>query len=273
MKKRILVIAKAEPSPSTKYGSSVCTAGITEEGEFIRLYPIPYRVFCDRRTKFNKYDWIEVDCEKADDDPRIESYKVKGDIQVVGHINTDFNWAERNSIVLPLRSKNFFELEEKDASLGLVRPTEVLDFFKARASEGALGDDVRTHRKAMQMIFETEGDSVYMKPIPVISDIEMYYRYKFKCKDEATVHEIMCEDWELYEAVRSWKNTYGTDDAVWEMIYNTFFNAFTMSRDLHFFVGTHFRWGTWVIIGVYYPPRTGPPNTYQTRLFGTTLML
>jgi hypothetical protein len=267
MKKRVLVIAKTEPSPSTKYGSSVCTAGITDEGEFIRLYPIPFRVFCDRETKFNKYDWIEVECEKATDDLRKESYKIKGDIRVVGHIGTELNWAERNNLILPLRSKNFSELDENGASLGLVRPSEVFDFLKTKASTGPLDDDVKTHRKAMQMIFDFESEYARIKPIPAISKIDAYYRYKFRCKDEEASHEMMCEDWELYESVRSWKDRYGTDEAVWDKIYEKFFDYFTKERDLHFFVGTHFRWGTWVIIGTYYPPLVGPPNTRQSRLF------
>lgn len=274
MKKRVLVIAKAEPSPSKKYGASVCTAGITEEGEFIRLYPIPFRVFCDRETRFNRYDWIEADCEKSSDDRRKESYKVKSEtIKVVGSINTDFNWAERSRYVLPLRSKNFSELNESGASLGLVRPSEVLGLIRTKPSDGPLGNDVKNNRKAMQMMFDTEHEATHLRPVPVINEIDTYYRYRFKCKDEETIHEIMCEDWELYESTRSWKDRYGTDDAVWEKICEKFFSVFTSKHDLHFFVGTHFQWRTWVIIGIYYPPKVGPPNTCQTRLFGTGPLL
>jgi len=268
MKKRVLVIAKTEPSPSKKYGASVCTAGITDDGEFIRLYPVPFRIFCDNKTRFSKYDWIEVECEKADDDPRKESYKIKGDIKVVRHVGPEFNWAERNDLILPLASKNFSELEEKNASLGLVRPSEVLSFLKSKISDGSINSDVKEHHKTLQMIFEEEGNSVHMKPIPAISNIDEYYRYKFKCKDDESIHEMMCEDWELYESVRSWKETYGTDEMVWEKIYEKFFDIFINDRNLHFFVGTHYRWGTWVIIGVYYPPKTR-----QTRLFNISLLL
>lgn len=35
MKKKVLVLVKAEPAPSSRYGACVCTAGITDEGEFI----------------------------------------------------------------------------------------------------------------------------------------------------------------------------------------------------------------------------------------------
>ena len=127
-KKRILILVKVEPAPSKKYGSTVCTAGITEDGEFIRLYPIPFSLFCDKDRKFSKYDWIECECEKAEpgDDARKESYKVKADsIHVVGHIDTDYRWAERNNIVRPHISRNFKELVAEGSSLGIIRPKEV----------------------------------------------------------------------------------------------------------------------------------------------------
>ncbi len=41
-KKRVLVTVKAYPEKSKKYGEVVCTIGLTEEGEWIRLYPIPF---------------------------------------------------------------------------------------------------------------------------------------------------------------------------------------------------------------------------------------
>jgi hypothetical protein len=40
MKKRILIVAKTYPCPSTKYGELVCTAGIDETGKWHRLYPV-----------------------------------------------------------------------------------------------------------------------------------------------------------------------------------------------------------------------------------------
>ncbi len=40
---RVLITVKTYPIPSAKYDELSCTAGVTEEGEFIRLYPINYR--------------------------------------------------------------------------------------------------------------------------------------------------------------------------------------------------------------------------------------
>ena len=80
----------------------MCTAGITEEGEWIRLFPIPFR-FLDDPKQFRKYDWIEAKVMKARSDPRAESYIVDVDsIQVVDKIKTDKAWGARRAIVGPL---------------------------------------------------------------------------------------------------------------------------------------------------------------------------
>ncbi|MBQ3736280.1 MAG: hypothetical protein II855_05035 [Candidatus Methanomethylophilaceae archaeon] len=253
MKKKVLVLAKAEPAPSSKYGASVCTAGVTDEGEFIRLYPIPYTIFCDSSTRFSKYDWIEVECERSDTDKRPESYKVKPEtIRVVGHIGTDYNWAERNSIVLPLLSDGINELKAKGVSLGLIKPTRVLDLYRDKTDTE---DEIREeYRKTFQMVFDTETER--MKKIPVIKPIDVHYSYKFECAGDPSVHDIMCEDWELYQSARSWPLHYGNDEqVVWEKIHEKYYDKFTTDNDLYFFVGTHFRFKTWIIIGLYYPPK------------------
>lgn len=61
-KKKVLVTVKAYPERSKKYGSVACTVGLTEEGEWIRLYPITLDVFSGE-NKLRKYDWIEVECK------------------------------------------------------------------------------------------------------------------------------------------------------------------------------------------------------------------
>ena len=38
---RVLVTVKAYPKPSGKYEELVCTAGFTESGKWIRIYPLP----------------------------------------------------------------------------------------------------------------------------------------------------------------------------------------------------------------------------------------
>lgn len=63
-REKILVTVKAYPNPSKRYIETVCVAGVTESGKWIRLYPIPYR-FLEYDRQFPSYAWIDVDVRKS----------------------------------------------------------------------------------------------------------------------------------------------------------------------------------------------------------------
>ena len=56
---KVLITVMTYPHPSRGYQELVCTAGITEAGDWIRLYPVDYR-YRERDQQFRKYQWIEV---------------------------------------------------------------------------------------------------------------------------------------------------------------------------------------------------------------------
>ena len=72
---RVLILCKTYPSPSSKYAETSCVAGMTEDGKFIRLYPVPFRLVADEQ-QFKKWQWITARLEKARDDHRPESHRV-----------------------------------------------------------------------------------------------------------------------------------------------------------------------------------------------------
>jgi hypothetical protein len=72
---KILVLVKTYPNISKKYRETVCTAGVKENGDWVRMYPIPFR-FLNDGQKFTKYQWINAQLEKNKQDTRPESYKV-----------------------------------------------------------------------------------------------------------------------------------------------------------------------------------------------------
>jgi hypothetical protein len=74
-RKRIYITVKTYPTLSEKYDELVCTAGICEDGSWIRLYPLPFRKL-EHEQKYKKWQWIEVDVERRTQDFRPESYKV-----------------------------------------------------------------------------------------------------------------------------------------------------------------------------------------------------
>lgn len=113
-KLKVLITVKTYPIPSKKYNELVCTAGVRENGELVRLYPINFRDL-PYSQQYTKYQWIEVVAEKhAGPDKRKESYKpdVKT-IKMLGEpIPTDHgDWSERAKYVLKKIARSLEELE------------------------------------------------------------------------------------------------------------------------------------------------------------------
>ena len=75
--KKILITVTTYPLPSRSYDELVCTAGVLEDGSWIRIYPIPLSFLNQVKQDigFKKYTWIELDVEKrTSSDFRPESY-------------------------------------------------------------------------------------------------------------------------------------------------------------------------------------------------------
>ncbi len=56
---KVLVTARTYPAPAKQGVEVSCTGGITEDGRWIRLFPVPYR-FLDQDRRFRKYQWIDA---------------------------------------------------------------------------------------------------------------------------------------------------------------------------------------------------------------------
>src|SRR6056297_3158841 len=96
---RVLITVTTYPLPSRSYDELVCTAGVLENGEWIRIYTVPLRFLIDLkgsgRVKNVKYTWIELDLNERSDDFRPESHSPVNydfkDIVIGDTINTDVN--------------------------------------------------------------------------------------------------------------------------------------------------------------------------------------
>jgi len=127
----MVVTVKAYPSISTRYGETVCVAGVrtdTREPEWVRLYPVQYRDL-DYARRFSKYQRLTLDVLEASD-ARPESLKpVIDTIELGGTLNTADGWAERRGLVEPLMIGSMCQLRALQASegrsLGVFRPATV----------------------------------------------------------------------------------------------------------------------------------------------------
>ena len=130
---RILITVKTYPVPSARHKEVVCTAGITEKGEWVRIYPIPYRSM-DKAERFCKFQWIEVDITRDTKDPRLESHKLIGNIIPLQKMTTVDNWQSRKNMILKHIYTNLTTLinEARDVniftSLAIFKPTKIVRF-------------------------------------------------------------------------------------------------------------------------------------------------
>src|SRR6267154_3459959 len=102
--KKALILVRTYPTPATNGVEVSCTAAGSEDGKWLRLFPIPYR-FLDQDKRFAKYQWIEASMKKASD-ARPESYKLDyNSIKPVSDVLSSKNeWAARKRYVEPLKA-------------------------------------------------------------------------------------------------------------------------------------------------------------------------
>ncbi len=223
---------------------------MTEDGEWIRLFPVPYR-FLSVDKRFSKYQWIEASVIKASDHRR-ESYHVDIDsIEIVSErMPTISKWKERRELLAPLLSDSLCSLQarrdkDKFPTLGFFKPKTITGFdmlpVDPNWSESELG-------KLRQVPLFQSAPAVELEKIP------FDFRYRFTCDElKCNGHNLTCTDWELGASYLSWRREYG--EAEWEEKFRMRYEHDMMERNAtHFFVGTlRAHPASWIIVGLFYP--------------------
>ncbi len=197
-KLKVLITVKTYPIPSAKYDELVCTAGVTESGDFIRLYPINFRDL-DYVSKYEKYQWIEVIAEKhTGHDARKESYRPDcKTLRILGEqIPTKSgDWSKRAKYVLAKKANSIEELKERQkadkTSLGIFKPKKVHDLV-IEPDDPEWKSEFKNACK-QQRFWDTRTKS---KELP--RKVPFKFQYRFECDDpRCNDHKMMIEDWEV----------------------------------------------------------------------------
>jgi len=263
---RILITVKTYPIISVKHGEEVvCTAGFDEEGNWIRIHPVPFRQL-DYFSQFSKYNWIEVDLVKSTSDYRLESFQpISVDqpnaIRIVGKIETDNNWHDRKSIVLRNVYHDIGQIVSEARDEGLLRslvvfkPTEILD-FKIRPGISKWTQKELGVLNQLEL-FETRQKKEVIKKLP--------FKFSYTFRDiNGSEHTMMNEDWELGALFwRMFEKYNGDIDAACADVKKKYWDDFALTKDLHFFLGTTLKWhkksdNPFIIVGTFHPKRDEP---------------
>jgi hypothetical protein len=257
-KTKVLIAVKTYPTISEKYDELVCTAGFTEDGNWIRIYPIQFRKLA-YENQYHKYDWIEIDLLKNTEDFRPESYRprtVETEPTSIARIDTKNNWAERKSIVLNKVYNNMetliIEAKNKEicTSLAVFKPTKVIDFIWKEVEREWDKDKIA---KLKQMnIFERGSTTNVVRKLP--------FKFSYVFEDVAGKKStMMIEDWEV--GALFWK--YPDEKVACKKVKEKYFDDFAKTKDLYFFLGTTKKFHSvgpnpFVIIGTFHPPFPKP---------------
>lgn len=249
---KVLITVMTYPLPSRSYDEVICTAGITESGDWVRLYPVDYR-YRHPFQQFKKYQWIEVDLEMRghSNDNRKESRRPDLEsISILGEPIPPANgWIDRRKIVNSMQVNTVKELESlynaDKTSLGIVKPTRILDVKIEKAD--------REWKPEWQEIYEqTRLFGVPPKPL---KKIPYKFSYVFECCDNHKAHNAMIEDWELGVLFLGECDRLQDEEKAAESVRHKYLNVMCCEdRDTMFFMGTTFPFNKWVVLGVYWPP-------------------
>jgi hypothetical protein len=263
----VFITAKTYPIPARKGIEVSCTGGITNYGEWIRLFPVPYR-FLDEDKKFRKYQWIDARVRKSSDH-RLESrYLDQDSIQIVTDpLPTKDGWKARKDIIVPLASPSLCWLQAKRALDG--SPT--LGFFKPREITRLKMEPVSPEWTTEELARLRQAPMFGSKQASELEKLPFKPSYEFLCEDPACPgHSLMCSDWEMGASWWWWSRQYSD----WKIPFRQKYERDMMERsDTHFFVGTtRPHPNAWIIVGLFYPPKqtqnTEPPaNVTQAALF------
>ena len=260
---KVFITVKTYPTLSRRYDELVCTAGITDKGKWIRIYPVPFRKL-NWGKQYKKYQWVELNVIKNKSDFRPESHKPinKGEsIQLGIHVK---KWEDRRKIIFKEKTSytNMQKLiklsknKQKPVSLATFRPTEILDFKyeeTERSWDAQKLEEIKENSRQLSL-FDSDKPHEFFN---VAEKIPYKFSYIFK-DDEGRKSKLMIEDWEIGMLYRNCLKRDKDEKKAVQKVRQKYFDEFK-KKDLYLFLGTtqanHYRAkNPFIIIGIFAPP-------------------
>lgn len=245
----VLMIVKAYPNPEDEYGEACCTAGVDTRGEWVRIWPIPFRDLRDDQ-KFKKWQWIRAQMRRSSD-PRPESHEVQPEtIELGPRVDTTKAWTKRLAYLAPHFVDSVEHLQALQQAgtqtMGSIRPREVVEFVIEER------DDPNWKPGQLGLLAQ---QGLFTGPKATLERIPLKFSYRFRCATLAckTVHKFQVLDWEVAESYRSWRVSYGDK---WESALRQKYEVELPSKDLIFNLGNYIKYpNNFGIVGLVYPPK------------------
>ena len=235
---RLLITVRTYPNPSTKYIETVCTGGITDRGEWRRLYPVAHR-YIPEDHQYRTFDVIEVKVRDGTDGrpetrrPEILSLKILSRLE---------HWKDRVDWIKPTILPSLDKMKVLGKTLAPVKVKEVLDF----TAEKTTAEWSAAQKEKMKQ----EGLFDERKPL---AKIPFDFRITWRDLDNVE-HRSLVISWEFCETWRKYQQKYANPVEKMREIWIE--DRCGDDRDVSFFMGNaaqhrqHF-----MICGIFHPPR------------------
>lgn len=268
---RVLILCKTYPSPSGKHAETSCVAAIDDNGNLVRLFPVPFRLISDAK-QFRKWQWVSIQFQKARKDHRPESHTLNIDaIECdADTLSTKNNWEARRSAFQGTPVFSDYDAVERNRiqnghTLALLRPKRLLGLditplkdplWTAAEKEKLLG------RQKQAGLFDANDatDIKLLRKLP----FDFHYRYVCEVDHEEREYRHKIVDWEVGALFWNCHQKHGRG---WEEPFRQKLEIEFASRDLIFLMGTIHRFpDQWLIVSLIYPPKE-PPASRTPDLF------
>ena len=267
MKEKILILCKTYPAPSEKFLEITCVAGVTDQGELVRVFPVPFRHLSGDK-QFRKWQWIEADTAVGDADGRRESRKIRdfGSINLLEHLDSK-QWPQRLEHLKGLKVYTSWddvwaEYQANYTSLVLFKPLRIVDLEieKERQPDWTPEElaKLKGNTDQMKMDFGDE-DRVALGRSQVLEKIPYAFRYVFEYEHEGELRQkkMIIKDWELAALYRNL-----ADDPDWEQKFRAKIFDDMLDKDLMFLLGNMKAVPKqWMIVSLIYPPKPSPQQS------------
>lgn len=259
---KVLVTVKTYPTPSVRHLETVCVAGVrldTPQPEWIRLYPIPFRVE-GFDYAFSKYQIIAVPITpRGTHDVRPESFKPNNEkIELGDVVNTRRKWQARKELLGDLvgatttcelvRINQQTPMNRPAPSLGLVKPRDV-HIKVDDGKEWTPKQQAKVDAAAEPTLFSPDG-AIKHKLEPAPYQIKVQY----KCMTEdCPGHRQTIIDWEVGSAAYWWRKRY-PESEIASRIHDKWESMISSDNDTHFYIGNQHQYRhSFSVLGVWYP--------------------
>lgn len=274
MIEKVLVTVMTYPALSDKHFETVCTAGFREDGSWIRIFPIPYRVLLGRddSKRYHKWQWIEVDLEQnLVHDKRRESFHIRNidSLKLLSPLDKKYtnwdlrlNWVLKNKKVYDSMSDLLEDTKRDNTSLAVLKPSQIIDVVYKKEDTSKFEEKLKRQEdkykaELLQMkLFEDENE--ISNTFRFAEKVPYKFSYVFTTEDNKQ-RTLMIEDWEMGMLYRNAYQKYHNEEIACQKVREKYLKM--SENDIYLFLGTSYEWhmknapDPYLIIGVFSPPK------------------